>query len=742
MNFFYQLSLRNKIITIVLTTVILALSIGFSFNLYQELKSTKNNLLTEKILTAKIVGSYTTSDLTFNNRETALDSLSYLKTDPTIINAYIFDHKNKLFVSLYKDVVTTKSQRFISSHEFINKELVVVEPIYLDKEKIGTLHLVSSTEQYLETIQTRIKYFAILIAILVALSFVLAGKLSAIVTSPILSLVNAINLFSTKKFEQIKVDSKHKDETQQLVNSFNDLLFQLKKREEESDNAKNHIHNILNNLVEGVMTISENGLIRSVNLTAEKMFGYSANGLIGNSITTLTTKEQLEKFDGYYNYYTETGEIAITLKGFETIGVKNNRSQFPVFVTISKIPGSDNDEQLLIISCQDISSKKLQDEQIRRTQRMDALGKLTGGIAHDYNNMLGVISGYAELIEYQPVDPETLKSYALEILRATDRGKSLTSKLLAFTKKDSTEANIANINEAIIQNKNIIEKTITAKITLDLKLVDNIWNCWIDTGDFEDALLNLSINAMHAMVDGGTLNIETHNIHMNEIEADVLNLSPGDYIKLTIHDTGVGMDESTRTHIFEPFFTTKKDKGTGLGLSQVYGFVKRSNGEIKVYSEPGQGTHFNLYFPRYVSANKNSPEDVVKATDTSLYNGTETILVVDDEQALRLLAKDLLKLFGYSVLTAESAEDALNILETNKIDLLLSDIIMPNIDGYQLATEVTQRFPEVKIQLASGFSGEQLSDLSDNNKKLHDDLLHKPYRKNQLLQRVRYLLDN
>lgn len=752
MNLFYNLTLRNKIVAIILITVILVLSIGFGISLYQELSSTKDALLKEKTLTAKIVGSYTITDLTFDNKEAALESLSYLKTDNTILNAHLYDGKNKLFVSLYRDLNTT-SQPLISPpknsfYEFSENKLIVIEPIHLGKQRIGTLYLLSSTEEYLNTIQQRIKYFTSLVLVLVLLSFLVASKLSSIITSPILSLVKAVDSFSKDQSYDIKITSKHEDETQELVKSFNDLLGQLKNREEERDaaekqlvEAEQHTTNILDNLVEGVITISDNGLIQSINNTAEKIFGYKEEDLYGLSILSLTNEHEIEKYKGHINYFSETGELGIIAKGFETVGVKNNNSTFPVYVTISEVPSNKGNERLFIISCEDISHKKSQEEQLRRTQRMDSLGKLTGGIAHDFNNMLGVIMGYAELLELGLDKGNKLNPYVTEILHASDRGTNLTSKLLAFTKRKSTEADVANINTIINQSKNIITKTITSRINLELQLDDDIWDSWLDVGDLEDALLNLSINAMHAMENGGLLRIETANIHLNEIEASTMQLSAGDYIKLNVIDTGSGMNESIRIHIFEPFFTTKKDKGTGLGLSQVYGFVKRSNGGVKVYSEIGKGTHFNFYFPRYHSEKKSKTVQKDEV-DLNALKGNETILVVDDEKGLRNLAQQLLEHYGYHILTAENADEALKILEKNDVDLLLSDIIMPGMDGYQLSTEVSQRFPKIKIQLASGFSANLHQNLDDKNKKLHDDLLHKPYRKDKLLQRVRNLLDS
>lgn len=750
-NIFYQLSLRNKITSIILFAVISMLSIGFGISLYKELEITKQNFINEKILTAKIVASYTISDLAFNNSDAALESLSYLKTDKSIINAHIHRKDHSHFVSLYPLIEHDHDYDYDGNLNTIisNDELLVIEAIYLGGEQIGTLHLLSSLVEHNELLLSRVKYLILLLLALVIASFYLAGKLSRVVTKPILSLVKEIETFSYKTPSFVNVKTKHNDETALLINAFNNMLLQIQNKENQRDaaeqsllNEKISISDILNNLAEGVVTISESGIIESVNNTAKTMFGYTDSELIGNPISLLTTEQEIEKHQAHINYYHETGTLGIFANGFEITGIKKSNKTFPVKVFISKIHNSDKNKNRFIISCEDISIQKIQSEQLRRTQRMDSLGKLTGGIAHDFNNMLGVIIGYAELIELAPNDVESIKEYISQILHAGERGKNLTAKLLSFTKKESSEEDVTNINSIIENSKNLISKTITSRIILETNLIDNIWQTWLDKGDLEDALINISINAMHAMEQGGLFKIETSNISLNEIEANILNLPAGDYVTLKCSDTGTGMEENVRLHIFDPFFTTKKEKGTGLGLSQVYGFVKRSKGELMVYSEVGKGTTFNFYFPRYFSttevANLKNPQYL----NDDDYHGSETILVVDDEPGLRLLAKNLLQLYGYNVLTTESAENALNILEQTKVDLLLSDIIMPGLDGYQLAAIVIKKFPDVKIQLASGFS----DDLHLNNPNeaniLNKNLLHKPYSKDQLLKSIRTLLDN
>jgi len=284
--------------------------------------------------------------------------------------------------------------------------------------------------------------------------------------------------------------------------------------------------------------------------------------------------------------------------------------------------------------------------------------------------------------------------------------------------------------------QHMLEKTLTSRIKLELKLSEKLWPVNLDESEFEDALLNICINAMHAIKGNGKLILETCNAQVNEVEARVLELTAGDYVKFSLRDTGKGMSEEIKEKIFDPFYSTKGEKGTGLGLSQVYGFVSRSGGAIKVESVIEKGTEFVLFFPRYLDENtkiESSTTEIKKET-----NGKETILVVDDEVDLLALTCEILIQHNYRVFHADNAKYALEILQQEKIDLLLSDIIMPDMDGYTLASIVTEKYPHVKIQLASGFPGEH--DVENVDATLSKNILHKPYNSSALLARVQDLL--
>jgi len=338
-------------------------------------------------------------------------------------------------------------------------------------------------------------------------------------------------------------------------------------------------------------------------------------------------------------------------------------------------------------------------------------------------------------------DQPKLANYAHEIHRAGIRGAKLTRKLLSFSRQKSTEAVRVELNKLLLTQNDMLQKTLTVRIKLLTKLADDIWPIWLDSSDLEDAILNMCINAMHAMHNmssGAQLTISTCNQTLSILDSLVLGLKPGDYVQLSIADTGEGMDAMVKEQIFDPFFTTKGEKGTGLGLSQVFGFINRAGGAINVYSEKGIGSRFVLYFPRYID------DDVDVSTESGEYpvdlTGHETILLVDDERGLRDLGKEILTQQGYKVFCAEDGSEALQILEKEAVDLMFSDIIMPEMDGHQLASIVKKKYPAIKIQLASGFNEQR--DINAIDESLHRNLLPKPYSSQSLLVKIRFLLDN
>jgi hemerythrin-like metal-binding protein/PAS domain S-box-containing protein len=491
----------------------------------------------------------------------------------------------------------------------------------------------------------------------------------------------------------------------------------------------------LNAIFDAVITIDDSGLIQSCNRATELMFGYSTDELVGKNVSLLMPEKLASQHDDYIDNYLLTGETQIIDRGRELIGKNKEQKLFPLHLTIAELPKNKGERKRFVGVCHDLSKEKLHEKLLNRTQKMEALGQLTGGIAHDYNNMLGVIIGYSDILKAQLKDQPGLLNFVEQIHQAGDRGAQLTRKLLSFSRQTPNASQESDINQLIKSNKDVLRKTLLS-VELRLNLDDEIHTVCIDRNSFEDALLNVAINAMHAMPHGGTLTLTTCEVELSKEQAANFNIERGRYVQLSIEDDGVGMSKAIQDKIFEPFFSTKGEQGSGLGLAQVYGFIKSSMGAINVYSELGAGTRFSLYLPVLKAENKAENKKESKEEQLSVF-GNETILVVDDEAQLRTLAQTILAAKGYRVLTAINGIEALAVLAENSIDLLFSDIIMPKMNGYVLVEKAQKLYPELKVLLASGFQGNQ----SDSNIVLEEPIIAKPYENRFLLSRIRSCLD-
>jgi len=524
--------------------------------------------------------------------------------------------------------------------------------------------------------------------------------------------------------------SNDKNEILGMVLVFNDVTEQYNLRELAARN-KRDMQAIMDNSPSAIYAKNIDGKYIFINQECEKLFCKTHNEIIGKTDYDIFNSELADRFSRNDSIVVKNGRA---LKLEET-ALLDDKSR--TYIS-AKFPLQDKNGDIYAVCgiSTDITEYKNQEEQLRRSQKMDALGQLTGGVAHDYNNMLGIILGYSDLLNDMLKDQPELKKYASEILHAGERGAQLTKKLLSFASKTTTKGSPLNINALLQDMQNILEKTLTARITLTLDLVNDVWPVYLDSGELEDAVVNMSINAMHAIQGNGRITIQTRNESLNQNDASLLSLEKGEYVMLSITDTGNGMDSETAEKVFEPFYSTKGEGGTGLGLSQVYGFVERSDGVIKVYTEQGEGTQFIIYFPRYFESSEQTSD--FTADENIDLDGVGNILVVDDEQALIDVTTKILTLHGYQVFSANSAKAALKILETEAIDVLLTDVIMPEMDGYELAAIVQKKYPDIKIQIASGFSDNRHENIQ--NSQLYEKLMHKPYKSEALLLRIRELL--
>ncbi|MBL4583814.1 MAG: PAS domain S-box protein [Pseudomonadales bacterium] len=495
---------------------------------------------------------------------------------------------------------------------------------------------------------------------------------------------------------------------------------------------------LLSYMLDAIIATDADGLIESFNTSAENMFGYNEEEIIGKELRVVFPKEIWSEYDALISQPERRQGRGTLARVYEVMGLKKDGSQFPIRFSIGVPPKQGDSKQNFIFSIHDLTVEKQKEEQLRHSQKMDALGKLTGGIAHDYNNMLGIILGYAELLAMTLPNDPIFKEYLDGIQQAGERGVVLTKKMLSLSGKQVIEASAVNINEVLSNQLQVLRKMLTVRVSINVDLAEEIWSVWIDKGDFSDVIVNLSINAMHAIKTAGTLTLETSNQVFAGNQEAPKNLKAGSYVVLKVTDSGAGMDKATKERIFDPFFTTKGDKGSGLGLSQVYGFVDRSGGAIVVDSELNGGSCFTLYFPKYIQESIAIGTDS-KQLDLTHFAGKETILAVDDELDLLNMVSKLLTMYGYKVYTASSARIALEILRNQSVDLVLSDVVMPEMDGYVLAGKIRAQYPTLPIQLVSGFNDSD--DLASIDSQLRQNLMTKPYSGYDLMKRIRKILD-
>ena len=437
--------------------------------------------------------------------------------------------------------------------------------------------------------------------------------------------------------------------------------------------------------------------------------------------------------------YELNNDLKRLLNFFESLTIKSSPIDTKEF-TYSEFNQLALSSNLMLEKQQELEKQRLKYEnQILQNQKMSAINQLVGGISHDFNNLLGVILGYGEMLESKLNDNKQLMKYAHQINAAGKRGANLTKKLLSLTEQKNIETKNSDINSLLLDEEDLLKKSLTAKIKLTLQLKENLWPTLINQSDFEDVVLNLCVNAMHAMHEGqqdSKIIISTDHTQIKDSEAETYDLKPGDYVQISVTDNGCGMDAETKERIFEPFYTTR-ETGHGLGLSQVYSFAKQCDGTVLVQSTVGKGTTFEILIPRNLELNK-SDNNNQSITNHKDINTHKTILIVDDESALRELGADLLGQEGYQIFLAENGIEALEILEKENIDLVLSDIIMPIMDGHILAEKVKTLYPDIKIQLISGYIKPE--EVPERNKELYEALLNKPVSASDLLQRVNQLL--
>jgi len=425
----------------------------------------------------------------------------------------------------------------------------------------------------------------------------------------------------------------------------------------------------------------------------------------------------------------------------DLIPMRLHRKKDGVIIAVEIAAGTffSGGRKKIIAAVRDITERKHLEDQLRQAQKMEAIGQLAGGVAHDFNNLLTAIIGHAQLGMHTAEENSSIYKDIQEIEKAGQAAADLTRQLLAFSRKQVIRPQVMDLNQELEGMKKLLQRLIRENIDQQIKPSPELLRIMADPGQVEQVIVNLVVNARDAMPGGGRIILETANV---ELGKDYVNahqgVKPGRYVMLAVSDTGCGMSEEVRKHIFDPFFTTKPEgQGTGLGLSTVYGIAKQHGGNIWVYSEEGHGTTFKVYLP----VAETQEESERPTEDKSTPRGSETILVVEDEEVVRKVAVRILSKWGYTVLEASNGRQALELLEEQNAapDLLVTDVIMPKMGGEKLAEEYRRRFPGAKIIFMSGYTD---GAMQQNGLLMPGvELLEKPFTEPSLAQKVREVLD-
>jgi two-component system cell cycle sensor histidine kinase/response regulator CckA len=510
----------------------------------------------------------------------------------------------------------------------------------------------------------------------------------------------------------------------------------LQRSETALRQAEQKYRAIFENAAEGIYQCSLDGKYISANPALARMLGFDSPEELISSRTDISTQRYVngEKHAEFVRIMTEYGAV----QNFEYEATRKDKKIILVSENARVVRDFTGKIAYFEGTVEDITRQRELEHQLRQMQKIEAVGRLAGGVAHDFNNILMAISSYAELLERKLKDPSTGR-YVSEIVKATKRGSSLTDGLLTFSRKQVLSPKVLDLNSLIAEHLNMLARLIPENIELKFAAGGDLGHVKADPSQVQQVLMNLIINARDAMTSGGRLVLQTTNAELDSATSPHNQDACAKYVLVAVTDTGCGMDSETMSHIFEPFFTTKEQgKGTGLGLAIVFGIVKQSGGHVTVESEPDKGTTFKVYFPMVEAAIENENTEVVKHPST----GTETILLVEDEDGVRNSTAEYLRDVGYTVLTAAGGPQALQVAEQydHPIDLLLTDVIMPFMSGRQLAEVIMSLRSETRVVFMSGYSDNLLSthQILDTKHRL----LRKPFSLESLGQCIRDVLEH
>jgi len=735
--------------------------VGFvSYHLLSCIQDEKQNLAT----LGDVIAANSTAALSFRDQSSAEETLRGLKAEPRILKACLYAQDGTLFATYTRDGSGQSCPASIQrsgSAAFEHNHLTLLRNVVFDGQTIGTLCLQADLgPEVLAYLRRAANILLFVMAASLLAALFLSRKLQHFISDPIVGLAKVARVVTDKKDYSIRAEQQSGDETGLLISAFNEMLGQIQQRDDALRGANDQLERRVQERTKELLA-SEASLrlmfdnnplptwvhdadtlqFLQVNDAALTHYGYGRDEFLRMTIANIRPAEDPPgpfesaagpgvglQFCSGQRHRKKGGEIFDAEIASHTLELPGRKA---VLVVVQDVTERKRAEDALRVS----------EQQLRQSQKMEAVGRLAGGVAHDFNNLLTVMVGYCDVLlqRMEPSNPH--RRHMEEIQKAGERAEALTRQLLAFSRKQVLQPKILDLNAIVLSLDKMLRRLIGEDIELRTVLEPDLENVKADPGQIEQVIMNLAVNARDAMPRGGKLTIQTTNVLIDQANSyQNREVTPGRYVMLAVSDTGVGMTDDVKAHLFEPFFTTKgTGKGTGLGLATSYGIIKQSEGEIRVYSEPGHGTTFKIYLPCTMEkaadvANSSKPKPLAR--------GNETILVVEDEPGVRGLTCDTLRECGYTVLESCDGADGLRVAheyDLRKIDLTVSDVIMPIMSGKELADRLRTLRPDIKILLTSGYTDDALA----HHGVLETGLafLEKPFSRAKLAQKVRDILD-